>query len=210
MLERRHLTHLEPAVASHLLVNRRDMVKKRRCSTSDKTKKYYQFYRTAPPASAVTGCLHYQVVGMEGTNLFLASINATVDCQPPPVFCPCNTRGRSCILCDNSTAAPSSSDEDEANDDSWLCECPCECPSADLCGNSFGQQIQMGGPPLLQCDDVTELEETDTGGGALLDPLVWDMFYGEDRFGYFAHLPPCFETVCSEKPSEKACLVSTN
>ena len=68
--------------------------------------------------------------------------------------------------------------------------------------------IQMGGPSLLQCDDVTEFEETDTGGGALLDPLVWDMFYGEDRFGYFAHLPPCFETVCSEKPSERTCLVS--
>ena len=76
-----------------------------------------------------------QIAHMDGTNLFLATLNGTSagDCpaEKMTVFCPCDTRGRACILCPttalsepDSHATPNEPD----GDDQSFCECPCECP----------------------------------------------------------------------------------
>ena len=143
---------------------------------------------------------------MDGTNLFLATVNKTTNgCNNEtsigPLFCPCNNRGRDCMLCSSATRPT------PALSIAPFCECPCECPLRNECVVDGSAGSSEDDDDLEWCD--VEVAEQD-GDSAVVDVAVLDQFYGERRHGYFASLPQCFETVCSEKPTQRACLVSYN
>ena len=107
-VEQQHLTHHEPLVASDLLNHDRFVVKKACSSYPDRTvQRYYQLNMTLneqwvdrngqpdPPVPVLTNlvhgehCIRYQIVAIQGTNLFVGVVNQT--CESATAFCPCST-----------------------------------------------------------------------------------------------------------------------
>jgi len=129
-VEHQHLTHHEPLVASDLL-NHDSFVLKKAChSYSDRTiQRFYQLNLTLndqwvdrngapdPPVPVLTNlvhgehCIRYQIVAIQGTNLFVGVVNQT--CDTATAFCPCSTVDRLCLNCHRMEQSE--------------CECPCEC-----------------------------------------------------------------------------------
>ena len=107
-VELQHLTHHEPLVASDLL-NHDSFVLKKACrSYADRTvQRFYQLNLTLndqwvdrngapdPPVPVLTNlvhgehCIRYQIVAIQGTNLFVGVVNQT--CDSATAFCPCST-----------------------------------------------------------------------------------------------------------------------
>ena len=68
-------------------------------------------------------CSQYEISTLPGTNTFLGVVNVTCQTEPK-TFCPCDVRGRKCILCSSIYDFTASKvDEDLLK----TCECPCEC-----------------------------------------------------------------------------------
>lgn len=104
-MEQHHLTHHEPLVASDLLNHDRFVLKKACASYSDRTvQRFYQLNLTAndrylgssdAPLPVLTNlvhgehCIRYQIVAIQGTNLFVGFVNQT--CESATAFCPCST-----------------------------------------------------------------------------------------------------------------------
>lgn len=129
-VEQQHLTHHEPLVASDLL-NHDSFVLKKACHRYwDRTiQRFYQLNLTLndqwvdrngapdPPVPVLTNlvhgehCIRYQIVAIQGTNLFVGVVNQT--CDTATAFCPCSTVDRLCLNCHRMEQSE--------------CECPCEC-----------------------------------------------------------------------------------
>lgn len=107
-VELQHLTHHEPLVASDLLNHDRFVLKKACSSYPDRTvQRFYQLNLTLndqwtdqsdspdPPVPVLTNlvhgehCIRYQIVAIQGTNLFVGVVNQT--CESATAFCPCST-----------------------------------------------------------------------------------------------------------------------
>ena len=107
-VEQQHLTHHEPLVASDLLNHDRFVLKKACSSYPDRTvQRFYQLNLTLNekwidpsganevPMPVLTNlvhgehCIRYQIVAIQGTNLFVGVVNQT--CESATAFCPCST-----------------------------------------------------------------------------------------------------------------------
>lgn len=109
-VEQQHLTHHEPLVASDLLNHDRFVLKKACSSYPDRTvQRFYQLNLTLNnqwvdrsgtpdidmPIPVLTNlvhgehCIRYQIVAIQGTNLFVGVVNQT--CESATAFCPCST-----------------------------------------------------------------------------------------------------------------------
>jgi hypothetical protein len=107
-VEQQHLTHHEPLVASDLLNHDRFVLKKACSSYPDRTvQRFYQLNLTLNdqwvdrsgtpdmPVPVLTNlvhgehCIRYQIVAIQGTNLFVGVVNQT--CESATAFCPCST-----------------------------------------------------------------------------------------------------------------------
>lgn len=162
-IEQQHLTHHEPLVASDLLNHDRFVLKKACSSYPDRTvQRFYQLNLTlndqwidssgSPdmPVPVLTNlvhgehCIRYQIVAIQGTNLFVGVVNQT--CESATAFCPCSTVDRLCLNCHRMEQSE--------------CECPCECPlELDTCIN-MSDTVQSEADGLPTCPAQPEMSSS--------------------------------------------------
>ena len=237
---RKHLTHIEPLIANDLLLNHgSSFVKKKVCKqlSTMTMQRYYEFdtnHRNRVVHNKENGehCSQYEISVLEGTNLFLGVVNVTCE-NEPKTFCPCNIRGRKCIVC-NSEASDTHAKHPTGYFDEELlktCECPCECdilspvnatdcsltnssdsPQNNLIDNSISEN--MGSASYKYQNRINEIEDCPLDPESPPQPSLEDNKRLESAIRNLAHytgsthpirLPKCFDTECSAKLSRKTC-----
>ena len=236
---RNHLTHVEPLIANDLILNHGpNFVKKKVCKQlSDMSLQRYYEFNTNHIFPVITNtensehCSQYKISVLQGTNLFLGVVNVTCITEPK-TFCPCNIRGRKCILCNYETTpsfSPNSSNFDE--DLLKTCECPCECDikvrprDMSLC-TSYGSFTQLSHNITTTLGDRKEtplnnhlsylqnIEHCPIQSVAPPKPSFVDYKRLASAIEHlpqvtgskhYVSLPKCFDTDCKEKLSKKTC-----
>lgn len=116
-IEQQHIIHKESLVANDIL-SRNNLVTKTVCNNyADGTvQRYYQLNLSTLDVLTYTvhgeQCIKYQIVAVNGTNIFIGVVNAS--CKVFATFCPCSVVDRLCFNCNRMERKE--------------CECPCECP----------------------------------------------------------------------------------
>ncbi|XP_067929353.1 VWFA and cache domain-containing protein 1-like [Watersipora subatra] len=175
-LERQHLTHLEPLVASDIL-GHKSLVQKKQCNSfTDRTvQRYYQLNTsyTDTVTNLKTGeqCVRYQMSLIPGSNAFLVMVNETCELRMS-AFCPCSITDRLCLNCQRMEQSE--------------CECPCECP---LKSESCSADHTDSEPINPSCDLFSESN--------LLFQLPKEMT---------SRLARCVEPLCSSYPDKRSCM----
>ena len=144
-----------------------------------------------PPIPVLTNlihgehCIRYQIVAIQGTNLFVGIVNQT--CESATAFCPCSTVDRLCLNCHRMEQSE--------------CECPCECPlETDACTNH--QQTDAG---LPACPAVPE--SVHPFGGMMPSPPAARPDGGASQASNppVDMLPACLAPECNDRMTEREC-----
>ena len=123
--EVRHITHVEPLLATELL-GRRGVMVKQECwrQEDDSLQRHFllQLGEGEVVRSEGQGCREWELAPVPGTNLVLGVVReAFPPCSQTPAFCWCSTVDRTCLDCHRMEQAE--------------CECPCECRQGEqYCG----------------------------------------------------------------------------
>uniref|UniRef100_A0A0N5AVC3 VWFA domain-containing protein n=1 Tax=Syphacia muris TaxID=451379 RepID=A0A0N5AVC3_9BILA len=142
-VEKFHVSHLEPQLATHLITNSL-LVKKQQC-TDWKTRSYGRYFQynvtfkdvlTLPCGdngySSVGSAkgIRAEVISVPQSNIFLVLMNESCSFAHQ-AFCPCSVLDRRCLLC--------------SRFDDTECECPCQCPvySEKSCKNSSYEEADL-------------------------------------------------------------------
>ena len=237
---RKHLTHIEPLIANDLLLNHgASFVKKKVCKqlSTMTLQRYYEFdtnhrNRVVHNKENSEHCSQYEISVLEGTNLFLGVVNVTCE-NEPKTFCPCNIRGRKCIVCNYEATDTHAKHPTGYFDEELLktCECPCECdilspvndtnctstyssdsPLNNLIDDSIYENIGSGS--FQYQSRINEIEYCPLDPESPPQPSLEDNKRLESAIRNLAHytgsthpirLPKCFDTECSAKLSRKTC-----
>ncbi|MFH4979498.1 hypothetical protein AB6A40_006207 [Gnathostoma spinigerum] len=200
-VERFHLNHLEPQLATRLLTNIL-FVEKRQCVqwATRSRERLFRFNVTFSDVitlycdegplwnAAASKNLRAEVIAIPQSNVFLALINESCSpIHPIQAFCPCSVSDRRCLLC---------SRFDDAE-----CECPCQCPigSESTCvgnkaENSFERLVSIVGSSrndLLSVSECTEGRRTYSFGSRSLQKVA---------------LPDCLNIKCERYATFDDCL----
>lgn len=130
-----HILHKESQVANDML-NHKRFVRKISCHNyiNGTTQRYYQFNTSL--TDVITNWANvektkYQLVSIQGTNLFVGIINSSYD---GGAFCPCSTVDRLCLNCQRM--------------EQLECECPCECPLLDESCAKGNESLEVCQQPI--------------------------------------------------------------
>uniref|UniRef100_F1KQN7 VWFA and cache domain-containing protein 1 n=1 Tax=Ascaris suum TaxID=6253 RepID=F1KQN7_ASCSU len=203
-VEKFHMSHLEPQLATHLIMNPQLVAKKQCIQWATRTvERFFQFNVSFSDALTVScdengyathmkpKSLRAEVIPVPQSNVFLALINESCSpVHPIQAFCPCSVSDRRCLLC---------SRFDDAE-----CECPCQCPidvdkqcssqSSNSSENTPASLLlaisadQGVSPPIEQCSDSVRTV-----------PFT-------ARLSQKTTLPKCIDIRCEESETMESCL----
>ena len=175
--ERKHITHLEPQISSDLLgSSSTDFVIKKQCKKFDTIQNFYEFSTT------FRGVVVNQDPWMCARYKLIPMPGTNLFLGMVNDTACGNSEKLAFCPCDTQGRKCILC----SGFDSSSCECPCECNL---------QQCQTP-PEMPACEDFEKPE---------LNQKIIHQFYSKNP-GYFKSLPPCFETVCSDKSDIRSCL----
>ncbi|XP_055357718.1 VWFA and cache domain-containing protein 1-like [Paramacrobiotus metropolitanus] len=178
-LERFHVAHVEPIVATELFSGNNPVLQKKVCQDgSRKTwERYYEGNLTYyGPHVSSKPCSTFAAALVPGTNVYLVIVNGNCS-RDERAFCPCSVVDRSCLNCRRM----------EVNE----CECPCRCgmPQQGMCAaHNFGFHHENISLCPKRVDDI-KLRS--------LDELA------------ITTVPRCSQLACTARKSKTACLKDT-
>lgn len=142
----------------------------------------------SPPMPVLTNlvhgehCIRYQIVAVQGTNLFVGIVNQT--CESATAFCPCSTVDRLCLNCHRMEQSE--------------CECPCECPlETDACTSHQSTESSLPACPAIP--------EPINPFGGMMPPVARPDGVSQSANPPVDVLPACLAPECSERMTEHEC-----